>query len=192
MDEQLSFDMPMVLTCKCCGQEVEGAKILVDHDESLIYNASHTAYLTRQEFKVVKLLIDRSPNMITKESLYDLAFVDDRGEGPSMKIVDVIICKIRKKIEPVDLIIETVWGKGYKLIDGTGKDPKAIKEAAMRTRDRSAFHRWTPEFEKHLVELMSRKMNVTTCATIMRLPYSTVERNFNRLRETHFAKINQQ
>jgi two-component system cell cycle response regulator CtrA len=32
---------------------------------------------------------------------------------PEMKIIDVIFCKIRKKLKPFGVQIETIWGRGY-------------------------------------------------------------------------------
>jgi len=37
------------------------------------------------------------------------------GRKPQIKIVDVYICKIRKKIEPFDIVIETLHGRGYRI-----------------------------------------------------------------------------
>ena len=41
-------------------------------------------------------------------------------DEPEVKIIDVFICKLRKKIETAaggDSFIETVWGRGYVLRD---------------------------------------------------------------------------
>lgn len=41
-----------------------------------------------------------------------------RGKGdakPKIKIIDVYICKIRKKVERFDIVIETLHGRGYKI-----------------------------------------------------------------------------
>lgn len=36
-------------------------------------------------------------------------------EVPEEKIVDVLVCNIRKKVKPFGVNIETVWGRGYSL-----------------------------------------------------------------------------
>jgi two-component system cell cycle response regulator CtrA len=40
-------------------------------------------------------------------------------DEPELKIIDVFICKLRKKLKAVagDHYIETVWGRGYMLHD---------------------------------------------------------------------------
>ncbi|YBV98388.1 helix-turn-helix domain-containing protein [Phyllobacteriaceae bacterium JZ32] len=42
-----------------------------------------------------------------------LYWADD--EEPLIKIIDVFICKLRKKLRPLDIKIETIWGRGYRL-----------------------------------------------------------------------------
>jgi two-component system cell cycle response regulator CtrA len=47
-------------------------------------------------------------------------------DEPEVKIIDVFICKLRKKLADAaggDNYIETVWGRGYVL-----RDPEADKE----------------------------------------------------------------
>lgn len=42
-------------------------------------------------------------------------------DEPEMKIIDVFICKLRKKLASAgaDNLIGTVWGRGYMMRDGT-------------------------------------------------------------------------
>ncbi|MGB8274130.1 MAG: helix-turn-helix domain-containing protein, partial [Alphaproteobacteria bacterium] len=52
-------------------------------------------------------------------------------DEPELKIIDVFICKLRKKLANASEgrnFIETVWGRGYVLRDPAGED----KEAAAR------------------------------------------------------------
>lgn len=65
-----------------------------------------TYNLTATEALVFCTLNARSPNMVSKEALFAVFNNDKIGE----RIVDVYICKIRKK---VDVEILTLWGTGY-------------------------------------------------------------------------------
>lgn len=54
----------------------------------------------------------------------------DRLNPPDIKIVDVFVCKMRKKLRPYGITIDTVWGRGYLLtaesvliLDNWGKEP---------------------------------------------------------------------
>ena len=71
--------------------------------------------LTRQEFKIMELLLSHPARVFSKQELYDYAW-DDLYIGED-KTVNVHISNIRKKLKSVTdrEYIETVWGIGYKL-----------------------------------------------------------------------------
>nr|WP_278422938.1 helix-turn-helix domain-containing protein [Brucella anthropi]DAM62818.1 MAG TPA: Transcriptional regulatory protein, C terminal [Caudoviricetes sp.] len=52
----------------------------------------------------------------TKEMIYHALYAL-RSDDVEPKIVDVFICKLRKKVKPFGVIVETVWGSGYTLVD---------------------------------------------------------------------------
>lgn len=67
--------------------------------------------LTGSEAKLFGFLIAR--DLLTKEAAMSLLYgLRPDGEG-EIKIIDVFVCKMRKKLEPWDIKIETSWGKGY-------------------------------------------------------------------------------
>lgn len=74
--------------------------------------------MTGQEAALFRILLAAKGRTISKEGLlselYSRKFYAD-GEIPEIKIIDVFICKLRKKLEPMGLVIETAWGKGYYL-----------------------------------------------------------------------------
>ncbi|MBO4228491.1 helix-turn-helix domain-containing protein [Bradyrhizobium neotropicale] len=51
--------------------------------------------------------------LVTREKLFDALYWRDPNGGPEWKTVDVLICKLRKKIETSDVEIVTVWRQGY-------------------------------------------------------------------------------
>lgn len=69
--------------------------------------------LTGQEAKMFGILLKR--DLVTKEQ----AMVVLYGERPEceveIKIVDVFVCKMRKKLKGFDIAIETIWGRGYRM-----------------------------------------------------------------------------
>ena len=71
--------------------------------------------LTGQESKMFGVLFKRE--LVTKELAMDVLY-GHRPDGdlePEIKIVDVFVCKMRKKLKPFDIAIETVLGRGYRL-----------------------------------------------------------------------------
>lgn len=73
--------------------------------------------LTKRENGVMSVLVARG--LATKDAIMAGLYSDKIGEEPEPKIVDIFICKIRKKLEPFGIQIETRWGQGYYLDDAT-------------------------------------------------------------------------
>jgi DNA-binding winged helix-turn-helix (wHTH) protein len=169
------------LTCPCCRQPVEAVSFLVDAGSQTITNGVFSARFSGREFQVAQVLIDAFPDKVTKAQIYDRVFLDAHGEGPDMKIVDVIICKVRPKLAELGMVIHTVWGIGYRIVEEDRSKANAIREASVKLRDRGSSHRFTREMSVQLRELMARGHKVTACASIMKLPYMTVERAMKRI-----------
>ncbi len=65
---------------------------------------------------MLELLYLRKGSVVSKESFLDHLY--GGMDEPEMKIIDVFICKLRKKIENAGAshpFIETVWGRGYRV-----------------------------------------------------------------------------
>jgi DNA-binding response OmpR family regulator len=69
--------------------------------------------LTRMEARLMRALVERLDRMMPKGALMDAMYFD-RGHEAEPKIVDVLVCKIRKKLRGSPWVIETVWGQGYR------------------------------------------------------------------------------
>lgn len=77
----------------------------------------HEIILTRQEFKILELLLSRTDKVFSKQEIYDYAW-DDYYIGED-KTVNVHVSHIRSKIKQhtEDEYIETVWGIGFKIAE---------------------------------------------------------------------------
>lgn len=71
--------------------------------------------LTASEARVFAHLASR--DVCRKEGILAALYADRIDEAPEPKIVDVFVCKLRKKVKPFGVEIETVWGQGYRLMD---------------------------------------------------------------------------
>ena len=74
--------------------------------------------LTGKEYAILELLSLRKGATLTKEMFLNHLYggIDE----PELKIIDVFVCKLRKKLCDAlegDNYIETVWGRGYVLRD---------------------------------------------------------------------------
>ncbi|HET9018007.1 MAG TPA: response regulator transcription factor [Acetobacteraceae bacterium] len=72
-------------------------------------------HLTGKEYAILELLVLRKGMVLTKETFLNHLY--GGMDEPEMKIIDVFICKLRKKLAQAgaDNLIGTVWGRGYML-----------------------------------------------------------------------------
>ena len=75
-------------------------------------------HLTGKEYGILELLNLRKGTTLTKEMFLNHLY--GGMDEPEVKIIDVFVCKLRKKLANAtggDNYIETVWGRGYVLRD---------------------------------------------------------------------------
>jgi two-component system cell cycle response regulator CtrA len=77
--------------------------------------------VTPKEYMILELMMLRKGTVLTKERFFDHLY--GGLDEPDIKIIDVFICKIRKKLLAVgqENLIMTVWGRGYTLRDPVTK-----------------------------------------------------------------------
>jgi len=78
-------------------------------------------HLTGKEYQMLELLSLRKGTTLTKEMFLNHLY--GGMDEPELKIIDVFICKLRKKLAEAtggENYIETVWGRGYVLRDPQG------------------------------------------------------------------------
>jgi two-component system, cell cycle response regulator CtrA len=107
----------MTAGCPLCGNPLPPDRVLVDVEGGLIVGNGHVAALARQEFALFEALWEARPRTLTKEqllkALYGLLPEADMAE---IKIIDVFVCKARKKLAATGIEIGTVWGRGYRMV----------------------------------------------------------------------------
>ena len=74
-------------------------------------------HLTGKEFAILELLVLRKGTTLTKEQFLNHLY--GGMDEPEVKIIDVFVCKLRKKLQDAGLsnMIDTVWGRGYMIKD---------------------------------------------------------------------------
>ncbi len=91
-------------------------KVCVNLDNRTVEVESKPVHLTSKEYAILELLSMRKGTVLTKEMFLNHLYggIDE----PELKIIDVFICKLRKKLYDASNgrnYIETVWGRGYML-----------------------------------------------------------------------------
>jgi two-component system cell cycle response regulator CtrA len=82
-------------------------------------------HLTGKEYQMLELLSLRKGTTLTKEMFLNHLY--GGMDEPELKIIDVFICKLRKKLANASQgrnYIETVWGRGYVLREPTEADER--------------------------------------------------------------------
>lgn len=69
--------------------------------------------LTPAEAKVVGILRTGKGEVVTRDRFMSELYGSNIDDPPDPKIVDVLVCKARKKIKIYGLAIEVLWGRGY-------------------------------------------------------------------------------
>ena len=109
---------------------IKTGKLTINLDTRTVESNGATVHLTGKEYGILELLSLRKGTTLTKEMFLNHLYggIDE----PELKIIDVFVCKLRKKLAQActgDHYIETVWGRGYVLRDPpSGKGARAEKE----------------------------------------------------------------
>ncbi|PYF12939.1 winged helix family two component transcriptional regulator [Rhodobacter viridis] len=97
---------------------IRTGKISVNLDAKTVEVGGKPVHLTGKEYQMLELLSLRKGTTLTKEMFLNHLY--GGMDEPELKIIDVFICKLRKKLAEVtggENYIETVWGRGYVLRD---------------------------------------------------------------------------
>lgn len=93
-------------------------KVSINLDTRVVEVDEKRVHLTNKEYAILELLAMRKGSVLTKEMFLNHLY--NSMDEPEMKIIDVFVCKLRKKLADAAggrNYIETVWGRGYMLKD---------------------------------------------------------------------------
>jgi len=110
---------------------IRTGKVNVNLDAKTVDVDSKAVHLTGKEYQMLELLSLRKGTTLTKEMFLNHLY--GGMDEPELKIIDVFICKLRKKLAEAtggDNYIETVWGRGYVLRDPAAESATAPRLAA--------------------------------------------------------------
>lgn len=102
---------------------IKTGRLTVNLETRTVDAGAKPLHLTGKEYAILELLSLRKGTTLTKEMFLNHLYggIDE----PELKIIDVFVCKLRKKLTTAcegDNYIETVWGRGYVL-----RDPQPTK-----------------------------------------------------------------
>lgn len=97
---------------------IDTGSIRVNLDTKTVEVDDRPVHLTGKEYQMLELLSLRKGTTLTKEMFLNHLY--GGMDEPELKIIDVFICKLRRKLATAtggETNIETVWGRGYVLRD---------------------------------------------------------------------------
>ena len=109
-------------------------KLAVNLDAHTVEVDDKPVHLTGKEYGILELLSLRKSTTLTKEMFLNHLY--NGIDEPELKIIDVFVCKLRKKLAKAcedEIYIHTVWGRGYVLREpeeDAGKPKKPTREKA--------------------------------------------------------------
>jgi two-component system, cell cycle response regulator CtrA len=109
---------------------IRTGKLVVNLDTRVVSVADQPVHLTGKEYGILELLSLHKGTTQTKEMFLDHLY--GGMHEPELKIIDVFVCKLRKKLAQATggkHYIETVWGRGYVL-----RDPAPMPAAKLVVR----------------------------------------------------------
>jgi two-component system cell cycle response regulator CtrA len=95
---------------------IRTGKLVVNLDTRIVSVDDQPVHLTAKEYGILELLNLRKGTTLTKEMFLNHLYWG--MDEPELKIIDVFVCKLRKKLAQAtggSHYIETVWGRGYVL-----------------------------------------------------------------------------
>ena len=105
--------------------------LTVNLDTKTVEVNAQRVHLTGKEYQMLELLSLRKGTTLTKEMFLNHLY--GGMDEPELKIIDVFVCKLRKKLAQAsggENCIEIVWGRGYVLRDPAGGEARAAAKTA--------------------------------------------------------------
>lgn len=94
---------------------IEVGPMVVNLDTKTVAVSKQPVHLTGKEYAMLELMALRRGSLITKDMFLNHLY--GGMDEPEIKIIDVFICKLRKKLalHGAAELVQTVWGRGYVL-----------------------------------------------------------------------------
>ena len=105
---------------------IESGGLAVNLNTRMVEVNGMRVHLTGTEYQILELLSLRKGTTLTKDMFLNHLY--GGMDEPQMKIIDVFMCKLRKKLADAsngNNYIETIWGRGYALREPMDDEARA-------------------------------------------------------------------
>jgi Transcriptional regulatory protein, C terminal/Protein of unknown function (DUF1153) len=144
--------------------------VTIRYLNTVLFVGNIPAPLTKQELQVVTYLASHQGKVCTTSMLLDALYSQQAAAG--QKIVDVIVCKIKKKIRMIapgaEDTIRKIWGRGY-MWGCPDEAPSQVHSGTLPHNDR-----WVASRKAMVVDALLNG-TVSEAAVLAHYPDMTVE-----------------
>jgi len=144
-------------TAGYASSEINLGRMRIDLGARMVWIDDERLPVTAKEYGILELLALRKGTTLTKETFLDHLY--GGLDEPEQKIIDVFVCKLRKKISNIAKAranIETVWGHGYVLNDLQPNQEVAEDAVAFAGFDGPGDRQRAANLDSLLLELFVR------------------------------------
>ena len=117
---------------------IQTGDLVVNLDTKTVEVSAARVHLTGKEYQMLELLSLHKGKTLTKGMIMNHLYSD--VEEPEIKIIDVFICKLRKKLAQASSgknYIQTVWGRGYVWRQPTDEEQMKASAESFRSAEPS-------------------------------------------------------
>ncbi|HWL81163.1 MAG TPA: response regulator transcription factor [Roseomonas sp.] len=115
--------------CGHASAQLRCGNVMLDQTRRTVTVDDRPVRVTCREFDVLEMLMLRRGTLLTKEHFMARSYGAE--DGPDQRILDVFVCKLRRKLAAAGSaeIVRTIWGRGYVLEEPA---PAALELARQR------------------------------------------------------------
>ena len=153
--------------------------LTVNLDQKTVEVGGARVHLTGKEYQMLELLSLRKGTTLTKEMFLNHLY--GGMDEPELKIIDVFICKLRKKLANASNgknYIETVWGRGYVLREPSEEETQnsGVSREAKKTPEENPAARRGFCLCRGRIELSDRSSGTGHHVPLLRVVENDAER----------------
>jgi len=99
------------MECPICGQDLPKNLVSFDLGAGVIISKGKTIALTPKEAELFEILWRGKPRTVSKALIHENLYLMERDAKEN--IIDVFVCKLRKKLKGTGIRLLTDWGRGF-------------------------------------------------------------------------------
>ncbi|MBO6816531.1 MAG: helix-turn-helix domain-containing protein [Rhizobiaceae bacterium] len=101
--------------CPICASPLPKLLEVYDQASGILISNGNVVYLSERENEFFAALWEANGRVVSRQNLMRTVYWMLENEEPHIKIADVLICKIRRKLKQTNIHIETLWRQGYQI-----------------------------------------------------------------------------